>query len=266
MDQPLLVTKDPRGVVTLTLNQPGRFNVLSEAVLEALQAALDECSAIEASAAGADGKGARVVLIRGNGKAFCAGHDLNEMVAPAHQNLAYYQHLFKQCGRVMQAIQKLPLPVVAVVQGVATAAGCQLVAQCDLAIAASHARFATSGINLGLFCGTPAVPLSRAVPTKVAMEMLMTGEFISAEQARAHGLVNRVVDADQLDAETERFVVNLLAKPKQALAMGKRLFYGQQGLGLAAAYELAAQTMAQNMMEPCAQQGIGGFVNKVKSA
>jgi enoyl-CoA hydratase/carnithine racemase len=166
---------------------------------------------------------------------------------------------------MMQSIQNLPLPVVAVVQGVATAAGCQLVAQCDLAIATEQSRFATSGINLGLFCSTPAVALSRAVPAKVALEMLMTGDFISADQAKAYGLVNQVVDPDQLDARVERLLVTLLQKPKDALAMGKQLFYAQQGLGLAAAYELAAQTMAQNMMLSCAQEGIGGFVNKVKS-
>lgn len=254
MNEALVVEQDSRGVVNITLNQPSRFNVLSEAVLSALQTTLDRIGSDETT---------RLVLLRGNGKAFCAGHDLNEMMA--HPDLAYYQGLFKQCGRVMQTIAGLPIPVVAVVQGVATAAGCQLVAQCDMAIASRSSRFATSGINLGLFCSTPAVPLSRAVPAKVAMEMLMTGDFISAERALAHGLVNRVVEPDQLDVETERLALQLLSKPRQALALGKRLFYAQQGMGLAAAYDLAAQTMALNMMEPCAQNGIGGFVNKVKS-
>lgn len=254
MSDAVITEQDARGVVSITLNQASRFNVLSEAVLAQMQNTLDEVARQDS---------ARLVLIRGNGKAFCAGHDLNEMIA--QPQLAYYQQLFKQCGRVMQTIAQLPVPVVAVVQGVATAAGCQLVAQCDLALASRSARFATSGINLGLFCSTPAVPLSRAVPAKVAMEMLMTGDFISADKAQAHGLVNRVAEPDDLEAETERLVQQLLAKPKQALAMGKRLFYAQQGLGLAAAYDLAAQTMALNMMEPCAQGGIGGFVNKVKA-
>jgi enoyl-CoA hydratase/carnithine racemase len=254
MTLPVLQTRDERGVVTLTLNQPAKFNVLSEAVLVSIQQALDAIAQDES---------VRVLVMRANGKAFCAGHDLNEMMA--NPRLDYYQGLFKQCGRMMQTLQQLPVPVVAVVQGVATAAGCQLVAQCDLAIAASHAKFATSGIGLGLFCSTPAVPLSRVVPAKQAMEMLMTGEFISAESAKASGLVNRIAEADDLDLETERLVASLVAKPREALAMGKRLFYAQQGLGLAAAYELAAQTMAQNMMAPCAQGGIGAFVNKSKS-
>ena len=254
MTEALLIEQDARGVLSITLNQPTRFNVLSEAVLAQLQDTLDNAAVQQ---------DLRLVLLRGSGKAFCAGHDLNEMLA--QPQLAYYQQLFKQCGRVMQTIAQLPVPVVAVVQGVATAAGCQLVAQCDMAIASRAARFATSGINLGLFCSTPAVPLSRAVPAKVAMEMLMTGEFISADKALAHGLVNRVAEPEQLEAETERLVQQLLAKPRQALAMGKRLFYAQQGMGLAAAYDVAAQTMALNMMEPCAQNGIGGFVNKAKS-
>lgn len=254
MNEALVVERDSRGVVTITLNQPSRFNVLSEEVLTHLQTALDRIETDE---------NVRLVLLRGNGKAFCAGHDLNEMMA--QPELAYYQQLFKQCGRVMQTIARLSVPVVAVVQGVATAAGCQLVAQCDLAIASRASRFATSGINLGLFCSTPAVPLSRSVPAKVAMEMLMTGDFISADKALTYGLVNRVVEPDELDNETERLTLQLLTKPRQALAMGKQLFYAQQGMGLAAAYDLAAQTMALNMMEPCAQNGIGGFVNKVKS-
>jgi enoyl-CoA hydratase/carnithine racemase len=254
MNEVLVVEHDSRGVVNLTLNQAGRFNVLSEAVLDRLQSELDRIE---------NDENVRLVLIRGNGKAFCAGHDLNEMMTKPE--LAYYQQLFKQCGQVMQTIARLPVPVVAVVQGVATAAGCQLVAQCDLAIASRAARFATSGINLGLFCSTPAVSLSRAVPAKVAMEMLMTGEFISADKALAHGLVNRVVEPVEMDQQTEHLVVQLLAKPRQALAMGKRLFYAQHGMGLAAAYELAAHTMALNMMEPCAQNGIGGFVNKSKA-
>lgn len=251
VDPPLRVERDARGVVTLTLNRPQAFNALSEAMLEALQAALDRV-------AGDDG--ARAVVIAAGGRAFCAGHDLKEM--RAEPSLAYYERLFAQCGRMMLTIQRLPVPVIARVQGVATAAGCQLVAMCDLAVAVREARFAVSGINLGLFCSTPSVALARNVPRKAAFEMLATGEFISAEQALAHGLVNRVVDAEALDAEVEALVARIVAKPRTALALGKALFYRQLETGIAAAYDDAARTMACNMMDACALDGVQAFIDK----
>lgn len=249
----LLEQRDARGVVTLTLNRPASFNALSEEMLGALQAALDRIK---------DDEGARAVVLAANGKAFCAGHHLKEMIArPA---LDYYQQLFARCSRMMLAIQKLPVPVVARVQGLATAAGCQLVAQCDLAVASEDASFAVSGVNFGLFCSTPSVPLLRNVPAKQAMEMLLTGEFITAAEAQARGLVNRAVPTARLDAEVEQLLASILAKPRLALAMGKELFYRQREMGVEAAYQLAGQTMAANMMEGCAQEGVAAFTQKRK--
>ena len=251
---PLVLTdKDARGVVTLTLNRPAAFNSLSEAMLEALQAALDRV-------AGDDS--ARVVVIAALGKAFCAGHDLKEMRADPSQ--AYYERLFEQCGRMMMTIQRLPVPVIARVHGIATAAGCQLVAMCDLAVAVREARFAVSGINVGLFCSTPGVALSRNLSRKAAFEMLVTGEFISADEAKAKGLVNRVVDADQLDAELERLAASIVAKPRAAVAMGKALFYRQLEKPIDAAYDDAVRTMACNMMDEAALEGVQAFIEKRK--
>jgi enoyl-CoA hydratase/carnithine racemase len=242
---------DDRGVHTLTLNTPKAFNVLSASMLTALQAALNTIAADPQ---------ARAVVLAAQGKAFCAGHNLKEM--SAHPDMAYYQALFAQCSRVMLAIQALPVPVIARVQGLATAAGCQLVAQCDLAVAVDTAKFGVYGIDVGLFCATPSVPLSRNVPQKLAMEMLLTGTFISAPEALARGLVNRVVAAEQLDDAVEELLTALLAKPAVALAMGKQLFYQQRETGLAAAYQLAGQTMACNMIHPVAQEGVQAFVDK----
>jgi enoyl-CoA hydratase/carnithine racemase len=253
MDQPLIETRDARGVVTLTLNRPASFNALSDEMLAALEAALARVAGDEQ---------ARVVILAAAGKAFCAGHNLKEMIA--QPELAYYQQLFARCARMMLAIQQLPVPVIARVQGIATAAGCQLVAQCDLAVASTEARFAVSGVNYGLFCSTPSVPLLRNVPAKQAMEMLLTGDFISAADAQARGLVNHAVAPQQVDAEIERLVASLLAKPRLALAMGKELFYRQREMGMAAAYQLAAQTMAANMMEGCALEGVRAFTEKRK--
>jgi enoyl-CoA hydratase/carnithine racemase len=251
-DDPLvLFERDARGVVTLTLNRPQAFNSLSEGMIEALQAALER--------AGAD-ESARVVVIGAAGKAFCAGHDLKEMRAAP--SLDYYERLFAQCARMMLAIQKLPLPVIARVHGIATAAGCQLVAMCDLAVAAKEAKFAVSGVNLGLFCSTPSVALSRNLSRKAAFEMLVTGDFISAEQALARGLVNRVVDAAQLDAELESLVARIVSKPRVAIALGKGLFYRQLEQGIAAAYEDAGRTMACNMMDEAALEGVQAFIDK----
>ena len=244
---------DERGVVRLTLNRPQAFNSLSEAMLDALQAALDRVAA--------DAR-ARVVVIAGSGKAFCAGHDLKEM--RAEPSLDYYQRLFSQCARMMLAIQRLPVPVVARVHGIATAAGCQLVAMCDLAVAAADARFAVSGVNLGLFCSTPSVALSRNLSRKAAFEMLMTGEFIGADEARQKGLVNRVAAPDQLDAEVERLVASIVAKPRVAIAAGKGLFYRRLETGIATAYDDAGQTMACNMMDESALEGVQAFIDKRK--
>ena len=249
----LLHARDERGVHTLTLNRTDTFNALCEDMLTALQAALD---------AVALDKAARVVVLAAAGKAFCAGHNLKDM--RARPELAYYQKLFAQCTRMMLSIQRLPVPVLAKVQGLATAAGCQLVAQCDLAVAASHASFGVNGIDVGLFCATPSVPLSRNMPAKQAMEMLLTGEFITADEARARGLLNRVAAPDALDAEVEKLVQTLLRKPKEAIAMGKALFYQQRETGIEAAYQLAGQSMACNMIHPVAQEGVHAFIDKRK--
>lgn len=251
-NEPLVLrSTDPRGVVTLTLNRPQAFNSLSEAMLDALQAALDGVAADAA---------ARVVVIAGAGRAFCAGHDLKEMRAAPSQ--AYYERLFQQCGRMMMTIQRLPVPVIARVHGIATAAGCQLVAMCDLAVAAREARFAVSGINLGLFCSTPSVALVRNLPRKAAFEMLVTGDFIGAEEARARGLVNRVVEADALDAEVEKLVASIVAKPPVAVATGKALFYRQIERPIDEAYADASVTMACNMMDGAALEGVQAFIDK----
>jgi enoyl-CoA hydratase/carnithine racemase len=243
--------RDARGVITLTLNRPQAFNALSGALLSALQRELDALEGDER---------ARVLVLAGAGKAFCAGHDLREM--RAQPSLEYYQRLFTQCTRMMLSLRRLPIPVIARVHGIATAAGCQLVAQCDLAVASREARFAVSGVNLGLFCSSPGVPLSRNVPLKPAFEMLVTGDFIDAEAARERGLVNRVVAPDALDAEVESLVAGILRKPRVTIALGKELFYRQAELGLAAAYEAANRTMACNMMESAALEGVQAFLEK----
>jgi enoyl-CoA hydratase/carnithine racemase len=249
----LLHTCDDRGVHTLTLNTPAAFNALSEAMLGALAQALQQ---IESE------QNARLVVLAAQGKVFCAGHNLKEM--KAHPTLAYYQALFAQCSRLMMQIQRLPVPVIAKVQGLATAAGCQLVAQCDLAVAVEHAKFGVNGIDVGLFCATPSVPLVRNVPTKVAMEMLLTGQFISAEQALEAGLLNRVVPADRLDDEVQTLIEAILAKPRVAIAMGKQVFYQHKETGIEAAYQLAGQTMACNMAHETAQEGVQAFIEKRK--
>ena len=250
---PVLHNRDDRGVHTLLLNRASTFNALSDDMLAALQSALDFV---------ADDATARLVVIAAVGKAFCAGHNLKDM--RANPQLDYYQQLFAQCTRMMLSIQNLPVPVIAKVQGLATAAGCQLVAQCDLAVASSNATFGVNGIDVGLFCATPSVPLARNIPAKHAMEMLLTGEFITADVALARGLVNRVVPLDALDAETEKLVQSILTKPKEAIAMGKALFYKQRETNIEAAYQLAGQTMACNMMHPVAQEGVQAFIEKRK--
>ena len=253
VSSPLLHTRDGRGVHHLVLNRPAAFNVLGEDMLAALQSALDAIAQDES---------ARIVVLSANGKAFSAGHNLMEM--RAQPEMAYYQKLFAQCSRMMLSIQKLPVPVIARVHGLATAAGCQLVAQSDLAVAASGASFGVNGIDVGLFCATPSVPLVRNMLPKQAMEMLLTGGFISADEARARGLVNRVVPLEALDDEVEKMVLAILAKPREAVAMGKALFYQQRETGIEAAYQLAGQSMACNMMHPVAQEGVQAFIEKRK--
>ena len=246
-------TTDERGVHTLLLNRPSAFNALSQEMMTGMQAALN---------AVAQDATARVVVIAAFGKAFCAGHNLKEM--RAHPELAYYQKLFAQCTRMMLTIQNLSVPVIAKVQGLATAAGCQLVAQCDLAVASSNATFGVNGIDVGLFCATPSVPLSRNMGAKQAMEMLLTGGFISADEARQRGLINRAVPLESLDAEVESLVKAIVAKPREAVAMGKALFYKQRETNIEAAYQLAGQTMACNMAHPVAQEGVQAFIEKRK--
>ncbi|WP_404302662.1 enoyl-CoA hydratase [Alicycliphilus denitrificans] len=247
----LQVARDARGVVTLTLNDPARFNALGHEMLSALQRALADV---------AQDEGARVVVLAAAGKAFCAGHNLKDMAQ--HPDLAWYQDLFAQCSRVMLAIHRLPVPVIARVHGMATAAGCQLVAQCDLAVASEAASFATSGIHYGLFCATPSVPLMRNMSAKRAMEMLLTGDFIDARTALEQGLVNRVAAPALLDAEVETLVQSILQKPRAAVTMGKALVYQQRELGIDAAYQIAGQVMAVNMMDEAAQEGARAFAEK----
>ena len=253
MSQDVLLRSDAGGVATLTLNRPDQFNALSAELLAALQTALEEIAA---------DAGVRVVVIAGAGKAFCAGHDLKQM--RANHDKAYMQELFRRCGRVMTSIQRLPQPVVARVHGIATAAGCQLVASCDLAVAAEAARFAVSGINVGLFCSTPAVALSRNMGRKQALEMLLTGEFIDAAEARRRGLVNRVAAAEQLDEEVARLTAAICGKSAADVAMGKQLVYQQMEVGVDAAYQVAGEAMACNMMCDGAAEGIDAFMAKRK--
>lgn len=250
-DEPYVLRRDTGGVANLTLNRPQQFNSLSQAMIGALQTQLDAI---------AGDLQVRVVVIAGAGKAFCAGHDLKEM--RANHNKAFMQELFKRCGRLMMTLTEMPQPVIARVHAIATAAGCQLVSMCDLAVAAEQARFATSGINVGLFCATPGVGLSRNLGRKEALEMLLTGDFIDAPTALRHGLINRVVSAEQLDAEVDQLAQSIIAKSSVAIGMGKQMFYKQLEMGLDAAYQYAAEVMACNMMTEDAGEGIDAFIGK----
>jgi enoyl-CoA hydratase/carnithine racemase len=248
---PFVLQQRRGGAVFLTLNRPAQYNVLSEQMLAALHGALDSLAADSS---------VRVVVLGGAGKAFCAGHDLKQM--KANRRLEYYQRLFDDCSRLMMRIQSLPQPVIARVHGVAAAAGCQLVAMCDLAVAADEARFAVSGVNVGLFCATPSVALSRNVGRKAAFEMLVTGDLIDAAAALQRGLINRSVPADRLDEEIDRLAAAIAAKPRSVIAEGKALFYRQIELGMAPAYQLAGQAMACNMTDDIAQEGAAAFIEK----
>jgi len=255
-DAALILTTRDDAVLTLTLNRPQARNALSEGLMAALQAALDT--------AGHDPT-VRVVIIAANGPAFSAGHDLKEITPhwkDGDRGRHYFERLMKQCARLMQTIVRLPKPVIAQVHGVATAAGCQLVASCDLAVAADSAKFATPGVNIGLFCSTPMVALSRNVSRKEAMEMLLTGEMITAARAREIGLINRVVAADALRAETLQLAELIAAKSRIVVAIGKEAFYRQLELGLSSAYDYAGEVMTRNLMEADAEEGISAFIDK----
>jgi len=248
---PPLIRSTAEGVATLLLNRPRQYNALSGDLLQALHAELDNLAA-DASV--------RVVLVTGAGSAFCSGHDLKEMRGLASRDQV--QLLFASCSAMMRKLVGLPQPVIAVVNGLATAAGCQLVAQCDLAVASTNARFAASGINLGLFCSTPAVAISRNLGRKRAVEMLFTGEFIDAATALEWGLVNRVVSPEKLMETAHELANNLKAKPREALALGKALYYRQLEQSLRSAYDDASRTIAANMDSDIAREGVDAFFDK----
>jgi len=251
--EPLLLVDRAPPLARITLNRADKFNALSSALMTELKSAIEEL---------AKDREIRVLIIGGAGRAFCAGHDLREMGPTVDLNR--FRELFTQCSELMLTIQRSPQPVIARVHGVATAAGCQLVAMCDLAVASSDARFAVSGINLGLFCGTPSVALGRNVLRKQAMEMLLTGDFIDAETARSRGLVNRVVPPQQLDEEVERLAMQIASKPREAIVAGKALFYRQLELGIEDAYQCASEAMACNAVAGEARQGIQAFIAKAR--
>lgn len=248
---PVLIIQIDDGIARLTLNRPTQYNALSKQLLTELQNTLDAVAANDQ---------VRVVILNARGKAFCAGHDLKEI--RSREDQTFHQALFQQCSHMMQTITDMPQPVIAQVNGIATAAGCQLVAQCDLAIASEASRFAVSGINVGLFCATPAVPLSRNMHRKQALQMLLTGDFIDAATACKHGLINMVTSTDDLEAETQTLAKKIAAKSALAVKIGKHLFYQQLNLSLAKAYDTATTTMACNMDSDDAREGIDAFIQK----
>jgi len=248
---PPVLRRDDDGICTLTLNRPRQLNPLSSEMIDALLTEVAQVS---------DDESVRVVILAGEGRAFSAGHDLRQMRARPERS--YYDELFARCAKLMLSLIALPQPVIARVQGIATAAGCQLVATCDLAVAAKEARFATSGIGVGLFCSTPAVALSRNVSRKRAFEMLFTGDFIDAPTALQYGLVNDVVPAERLEAATLDLAGKIVSKAATAVRSGKRMFYHQVGLSTEAAYEYAAGVMACDMMRADAVEGIDAFLEK----
>lgn len=249
--EPLVIRENLGSVVTLTLNCPKQFNALSVDMLSAMQTELDSI---------AQDSSIRVVVIAANGKAFCAGHNLKEM--RANPEKAFQRALFKQCSQMMLTINRMPQVVIAKVDGIATAAGCQLVAACDLAVASDNAKFATSGISVGLFCSTPAVAVSRNLSRKQAFEMLITGEFIDAHTALHQGLINRVASAEQLDTTLQSLIDSIIAKSSVALTTGKTMFYNQLDMTLAEAYEYASEVMSCNMMADDVSEGIDAFIEK----
>lgn len=249
----LVLREDAAGVARITLNRAEQFNALSLAMLDALESTLAEV---------ADDAGVRVVVIAAHGRAFCPGHDLKEMAAT--RTPEFVGGLFERCCRLMLSLHELPQPVIARVQGIATAAGCQLVAACDLAVASSEARFATSGINFGLFCATPGVPVSRTLARKHALEMLFTGDFIDAQTALRWGLVNRVVPPAEIDSAVQALADTLISKSARVLAQGKRFFYRQIEMPLADAYREAAAVITAQMLGDDALEGVNAFIQKRK--
>lgn len=250
-DETVLLRADEGGIATLTLNRPKAFNALSEELLAALQMQLETIS---------NDSSVRVVVIEGSGDAFCAGHDLKQM--RANPSREYYDALFNACSQFMLTLMRIPQPVIAKVHGIATAAGCQLVGTCDLAIASEEAKFATSGINYGLFCSTPAVAVSRNIHRKKAAELLFTGDFIDARTAESFGLINKAVPAKQLNAEVIQMANLIIRKSAVAVSTGKRMLYRQIEMGIDDAYKFAAETMACNMMAFDAGEGIDAFIEK----
>jgi enoyl-CoA hydratase/carnithine racemase len=250
--EPVLLRSDAEGVAGLALNRPDAYNALSRELLGGLQRELEQIRTDPS---------VRVVVITGKGRAFCAGHDLKELRGE-RADPSKVRALFEQCSEFMLALTRLPQPVIALVDGIATAAGCQLVAACDLALATTNARFATSGVRFGLFCSTPMVPLSRNVPRKPAMEMLLTGDFVEADEALRLGLVNQVVSPEKLEEAFDALLARLLSKPADVLALGKRAFYRQLEMGLEAAYAFTTDVMVENASFRNFEEGLAAFVEK----
>jgi enoyl-CoA hydratase/carnithine racemase len=256
MSDPLVIREDRGAVTHLTLNSPGNLNALSDEMIAALQDALDRL---------AEDRGQRVIILKGAGRAFCAGHDLKQMqAARQHEDggAAAWKSLFDRCATLMQTLPRLPQPIIAQVQGLAAAAGCQLVASCDMAVAAEDARFGVNGVNIGLFCSTPMVALSRVMPRKQVFEMLTTGAFLDAPRAREVGLVNRIAAPEALDAATEALADTVAGKLSSAVSIGKRAFYDQADLSLDAAYALTGEVMVTNMRNRNTAEGISAFLEK----
>ncbi len=251
MQDQIITRTDSEKISTLTLNRPQKYNALSAQMLSTLQQHLEAI---------AEDKNVHVVILAGAGKSFCAGHDLKEM--RSHEEQAFHQSLFDQCSRMMLTLHQLPQPVIAQVDGIATAAGCQLVANCDLAVASTKAKFAVSGINVGLFCSTPAVPLSRNISRKQAMHMLLTGDFIDADRAYQMGLVNQVVESPDLQSATHAMALKIAQKSPLAVRLGKDMFYQQLPLSMEEAYAFASKRMACNMNSEDAREGIDAFLQK----
>ena len=252
----ILERYDTNAVAHLTLNTPEKLNALSDAMLAELQSQFDEL---------AETPSIRAVVLKGNGKAFCAGHDLKEMTAGRQAEdggKAYFKDLFDRCATMMMSVQKLPQPVIAQVHGIATAAGCQLVASCDMAVAAEGTRFGVNGVNIGLFCSTPMVALSRNIPRKQAFEMLSTGQFIQAEKAEALGLINKVVPHDQLEAATSELAEMVAGKLSAAVKIGKQAYYRQLEMPMSEAYAYAGDVMVENMLYRDTEEGIAAFLEK----
>lgn len=252
----LLERHDAGGIAHLRLNSPGNLNALSDEMLAALQEQIDALNVDRET---------RVVILSGAGKAFCAGHDLKQMQAARDhedQGRAYYADLFTRCASVMTGLTRLPQPVIAQVHGIATAAGCQMVASCDMAMAAEGTRFGVNGVNIGLFCSTPMVALSRNIPRKKAFEMLTTGQFLSSEEALAHGLINHAVAPENLETRTRVLAETVAAKLGAAVKLGKSAFYEQMTMGLDEAYAYAGNVMVENMLWRDTDEGITAFLEK----